>query len=161
MRESMSGVSYFVVVALDEHRIALPLSVVDRVVRAVYVSPLPGTPPIVLGIVNVHGLIVPVLNLRQRCGIAARGIELEHQLVIARTSRQTVAFVVDASEVIACPAEKLISVDQIASGLDSQNVVRHSDEMIPVYDLDSLMSTDDELVLSGAIDAHRAAGEAS
>jgi len=157
----MSGILHFIVVALDDQRFALPLAAVDRVVRAVYVTSLPEAPSIVLGIVSVHGQIIPVLNLWERCGIRAHEIELEHQMVIARTARQTIAFVVDSSEVIACTADKLIPVDQIASGVESRKVVSHSQEMIPVYELDTLLSVDDELVLSGAIDAHQAVVEAS
>lgn len=158
----MAADSYFVVVALDEQRFALPVAAVDRVVRAVYVTPLPDAPPIVVGIVNVQGVIVPVLNLRQRCGLIDRPIELDHQLVIAHTSRRTVGFIVDSCEVIGCAADELIPVDQIATALDfSQTVFKRSDEMIMVYDLDSLMSGNDELSLGGAIVAHHAAGVAS
>ncbi len=158
----MAAVSHFVVVALDEQRFALPVAAVDRVVRVVYVTPLPEAPPIVAGIVNVHGEIVPVLNLRRRCGLVDREIELDHQLVIAHTSRRTVAFIVDSSEVIACAADELIPVEQIASALDySQTVFRRSDEMILVYDLDSLLSGNDELSLTGAIDEHHRATGAS
>jgi len=49
---------------LDEQRYGLDLDAVDRVVRAVAVTLLPDAPEVVLGIINVQGRIVPVINMR-------------------------------------------------------------------------------------------------
>ena len=58
----MSDIAQLVVFRLDERRYALPLAVVERVVRAVDVTPLPKAPPMVLGVIDVHGRVLPVLN---------------------------------------------------------------------------------------------------
>jgi chemotaxis signal transduction protein len=55
-----------VVFTLDEQRYALHLDAVKRIVRAVEVTPLPKAPQIVLGVVNVQGKVIPVMNLRSR-----------------------------------------------------------------------------------------------
>jgi purine-binding chemotaxis protein CheW len=39
---------------------------VERIVRVVEVTPLPKAPEIVLGVVNVQGQIIPVINIRKR-----------------------------------------------------------------------------------------------
>ncbi len=54
---------------LDGQPYALPLASVQQVVRMVEVVPLPKAPEIVLGVINLHGKIVPVLNLRKRFGL--------------------------------------------------------------------------------------------
>ena len=48
--------------SLDHWRCALPLSAVERSYRAVAVTPLPEAPEKVLGIVNVHGIVHPVID---------------------------------------------------------------------------------------------------
>ena len=63
-----------VVFALDDRRIALPLAAVERVVRAVEVTPLPKAPAVVLGAVNVQGNLVPVFHLRRRFRMPEREI---------------------------------------------------------------------------------------
>jgi purine-binding chemotaxis protein CheW len=55
-----------VVFAFDEQRYALHLSAVERIVRMVEITPLPKAPEIVLGVVNVQGRIVPIVNIRKR-----------------------------------------------------------------------------------------------
>jgi purine-binding chemotaxis protein CheW len=62
----VSDTTQLVVFRLDERRYALPLAAVERVVRSVTVTPLPGAPAIVLGGINVHGRVLPVLNVRRR-----------------------------------------------------------------------------------------------
>ena len=61
----MNSCVQLVLFALDEQRFALALSSVERIVRVVDVTPLPSAPPIVLGIINVKGEVVPVYDGRR------------------------------------------------------------------------------------------------
>ena len=51
---------------LDEQRYALPLYDVERVVHAAGVTLFPKAPEIVLGVVNVQGRIIPVVNIGKK-----------------------------------------------------------------------------------------------
>lgn len=62
----MDKLNQLVVFAFDEQRYALHLSAVERIVRMVEITPLPKAPEIVLGVVNVQGRIVPIVNIRKR-----------------------------------------------------------------------------------------------
>src|SRR5437867_11439317 len=84
-----------VVFSLDAERYGLRLSCVERIVRLAEFTALPKAPDIVLGIVNVQGEIIPVLNVRQRFGLPERELDLSDHLVIARTSKRKVALVVN------------------------------------------------------------------
>jgi purine-binding chemotaxis protein CheW len=70
-----------VIFTLDEQRYALHLAAVERVVRMVELTSLPKAPEIVLGVVNVRGRVVPVVNLRKRFGLAERGIRLSDHIL--------------------------------------------------------------------------------
>lgn len=61
-----------VVFVIDGQRYALSLGAVERVLPMVAVSPLPAGPAIALGVINVHGTIVPVVDVRRRFGLPAR-----------------------------------------------------------------------------------------
>ena len=63
-RHYLTHATPFVVFTLDEQRYALRLSAVERIVRAVEVIPLPETPKIVIGMINVQGRVMPVVNIR-------------------------------------------------------------------------------------------------
>src|SRR5919108_5417404 len=90
-RSSLQLVSF----VIEEQQYALPLPVVQRVLPMVAVSPLPQAPPIALGIINLHGQIIPVLDVRRRLGFPARDYGLTAHLLVARTGRRTCALPVD------------------------------------------------------------------
>ena len=56
----------WVLFALDAGRYALPLESVERIVRAAEITPLPNTPAVVLGALDIAGDILPVFSLRRR-----------------------------------------------------------------------------------------------
>jgi len=144
-----------VVFALGEQRYALPLSAVERIVRAVAVTSLPQAPDIVLGIVNVQGQVTPVINLRRRFRLAEHEIDLSDQLVIARTVRRTVALVVDAVIGVLEYAEQ-----EIVEGQDLlpelryvEGVAKFDDGLILIHNLDKLLSLEEETVLQQALES--------
>lgn len=143
----------YVVIDVDELRIALRLSAVERVVRAVYVSPLPDAPEVVSGVVNVQGRVVPVVNMRRRFGLAERPVALTDRLVIARTNQRPVALTADAvSGVREYPALDIINAASILPDLAYvDGVVKLEDGLLFIHDLDGFLSLDEESALEHAM----------
>jgi purine-binding chemotaxis protein CheW len=142
-----------VVFTLDEHRYALSLSVVERAVRMVEITPLPKAPEIVLGAINLAGRIVPVLNIRKRFQLQGRKPALGDQLLIARTPSRTVALAVDTVDsVVQRPPDEVIAPPTIVPGLEYlAGVVKLADGMLFIHDLDRFLSLEEEQALATAI----------
>lgn len=142
-----------VVFALDGARCALSLSVVERAVRAVAVTSLPKAPEIVLGVINVRGNIIPVVDVRKRFRYQAREMNVDDRFIIAHTNRRTVALVVDAVlGVRELAAGQLASARRelpFASHLEG--VARMEDGLVMIYDLDRFLSLDEESALDAAL----------
>lgn len=85
-----------VLFSLEEPRYALYLSEVVKVERAVEITPLPGAPQVVSGVIDVHGEIIPVIDIRKLFRLPQRDLQLEDQFIIARTSQRLVALAVDS-----------------------------------------------------------------
>ena len=85
-----------VLFSLEELRYALYLSDVVKVERAVEITPLPKAPQVVSGVINYHGEIIPVIDIRKLFRLPQRDIHLEDQFIIARTSQRLVVLVVDS-----------------------------------------------------------------
>jgi len=142
-----------VVFVLDGQQIALSLSSVQRVVRIVEITPLLNAPGIVCGAINLQGMVVPVLNIRKRFRFPEREISLSDHLIIARTSRRTVALLVDdASRVIETARKDVIESEKILPSLDYvEGVVKLEDGMILIHDLNRFLSLDEENTLDNAL----------
>lgn len=157
---TMSGQIQFVIFRLDEQRYALPLPVVERVVRAAEVTLLPKAPPIVLGAIDVGGCVLPVLNVRQKFRLREREISSGDHFLIARTSRRTVVLVIDEAQgVIECSPSGFVGVAQIVPGLEQiRGIVKLSDGLVLIHDLEEFLSLDEEQALDEAMDQEAAHG---
>jgi purine-binding chemotaxis protein CheW len=135
-----------VVFALDEQRYALHLAAVERILPLVEVTPLPKAPEIVLGVVNVHGAVVPVVNMRRRFRLPEIDGNPAHRLILAQTARRRVALVVDSSEgVIETNRNGVTGSEEILPRLEYvEGVVKLPDGLILIHDLDRFLSLDEE-----------------
>jgi purine-binding chemotaxis protein CheW len=142
-----------VVLTLDDRRYALYLSVVERVIRAVDVTPLPKAPEIVLGVINVQGAIIPVVNIRRRFHIPEREMQLGDQMLIARTARRVVALIVDSAQsVVELSGDNLIPPKDIVPGTSYlDGIVKLGDGIVLIHDLDRFLSLDEEQALDTAL----------
>jgi purine-binding chemotaxis protein CheW len=150
----MSGIAQLVVFRLDERRYALPLTVVERVVRAVDVTPLPNAPAIVLGAINVQGRVLPVLNVRRRFLMPDREISPADWFLLARTACHAVVLVIDEAEgVVERPEADILASTQIVPGLEQfPGVVRLDDGLVLIHDLERFLSLDETRALDDAMD---------
>jgi purine-binding chemotaxis protein CheW len=142
-----------VVWTLDMQRYALPYAMVERVIRAVEVTPLPDAPQLVRGIINVQGLVIPVINIRTRFHLPEREVALNDQVVLARTARRQVAFFVDGVEGLVDYEESaVVDVGTISPGSGCiAGVLKFPDGMVLIHDLDLLLSLEDEQSLDQAL----------
>jgi purine-binding chemotaxis protein CheW len=150
----MGKMKQFVTFELDDQRYALFLSSVERIVRIVEVTPLPRAPEIVLGVINMHGQIIPVFNIRKRFQLPPRDTQLGDQLIVAYTSKRTIALLVDSvSHVIEIPEEKIIASEIILPEIEYvEGVVKTEDGMILIHDLEKFLSLQEEKALNEAME---------
>jgi purine-binding chemotaxis protein CheW len=127
--------------ALDDVRFALGAELIECVVRAVEVSPLADAPPGVLGVINLHGRIIPVLDIRPRFGLKSREISLSDHFVIARAGEREVAVLVDSALDVmpAGSASETVAMDALAGMNGIERVVVQGGAIVPVQDLSRLM----------------------
>lgn len=149
----MNQVIQLVVFAVEKQNYALRLSAVERIVRAVEVTPLPKMPEIVLGVVNVQGQIIPVVNLRRRFRLPEREIDPRDQLILARTAKRRVGLLADeVSGVLEVTGERVTAGGEVVPGLEYvTGVARLEDGLILIHDLNTFLSLDEEKVLDQAL----------
>lgn len=104
---------------LDDQEYALDIANVVQVVRMVALTRPPKAPDYVMGVFNLRGSVIPVIDIRKRCGLVPRPYDLDTQLLIARVDDHTLAITVDVvSEVLTLPAETIESPDRIGAGTE-------------------------------------------
>ncbi len=143
----------FVVFGLDEQRYALHLAVVERVVPLVEITPLPNKPEIVLGVVNVEGRVIPVVDIRKRFHLPTREMDPRDHLVLTHTSRRPVALVADqVSGVVEIPDGEVVEAGSILPRIGYvEGVAKLQDGLILIHDLDQFLCLEEETQLEAAL----------
>jgi purine-binding chemotaxis protein CheW len=149
----MSEFTQLVVFRLDEQRYALLLAAIRRIVRAVDVTLLPKAPAIVIGVIDVAGDVLPVLNVRRRFRLPEREISPSDHFIIAQTGQRTVVLVVDETVgVIERPVTEIIGADQIVPGVEQiQGAIKLDEGLVLLHDLEKFLSLDEARGLDEAI----------
>jgi purine-binding chemotaxis protein CheW len=144
-----------VVFSLDDQRYALALECVQRSIRVVAITPLPGAPAIVLGIIDLCGVVIPAINIRRRFNHPPRDVRLSDHLIIAWTGKRTVALLVDETNgVIDGSPEKVVPVGDILPGLAFvDGAVKLENGLILIHDLERLLSLEEETAIDHALSA--------
>ena len=142
------------VFTLDEQQYALRPNDVERIVRAAAVTPLPKAPDIILGILDIQGEVVPVINMRKRFRHPERKIRPADQFIIARARSLKVALMVDAAQsVIDDAGTGHIAADDILAGMEYvTGVTRTEDGLVLIHDLDKFLSPGEEELVREAME---------
>jgi purine-binding chemotaxis protein CheW len=142
-----------VVFTLDEQFYALLIPSVIRVIHAVEVRRLPKAPEIIIGIINVKGQIIPVVDIRKRLELAPREIDLSNRLVIAYTGKREIAILVDTVTGIKDlkPVQLTETRETLPFAKHIKGVAKIDNELILIYDLEQFLSLDEEKELENAL----------
>jgi len=144
---------HLVVFTFAENRYALNLASVERIVHALEITPLPKAPEIVLGVINIAGRIVPVLDMRKRFRLPEREIQVTDHVVIATTARRRVALLVDSVVgVVESSTAQRIAAEQVLPRMPYvEGIVKLDDGMVLIHDLDAFLSLEEEKAIDAAI----------
>jgi len=134
-----------VVFALDDQFYALYLTAVVRVIPAVEITALPKAPDIIIGVINVQGQIIPVVDVRKRFKLPKQELTDTDQFIIANTHDRAVVIIADkVNGTIEYSTQDQVQAEKIAPGLDYiDGVVKLEDGMVLIHDLDKFLSLDE------------------
>jgi purine-binding chemotaxis protein CheW len=104
---------------------------------------LPRAPGFVLGVINLRGVVLPIIDLADRLGFAPAEPTPRHVIIVAQTGRQVVGLLVDAvSDIIVVPADKVQPTPDVGSEAARAfvlGVMAIDDRMISLIALESVM----------------------
>lgn len=85
---------------VGQETFGVPIGSVQEILRPLPVTPVPGAPPHVEGVINLRGRIISIVDLRKRCGAPAEP-QARNRIVVAETGGRSIGLMVDsASEVL-------------------------------------------------------------
>jgi purine-binding chemotaxis protein CheW len=154
--EMTDGSSEFLVFEVGGSRYGLPSSDVAELLRSVTIAALPKAPPVVEGVLDVRGRLVPVLDIRRRFDLPAKPADPADHLVLAWAGDRLVALRVDrAIELARIDRTRITAMDTVVQGTGYiAGIARLPDGLVLIHDLGGFLSQAEAEQLS-AIEAER------
>ncbi|WP_396589403.1 chemotaxis protein CheW [Bermanella sp. R86510] len=132
---------------LDDETYGINVMQVQEVLRHMEIAPVPGAPPYVLGIINIRGNVVTVIDTRQRFGLQPGDVTDHTRIVVIETENQVVGIMVDAvAEVVYLRQSEIETTPNVGNEETAkfiQGVCHKNDELLILVDLEKMMSNEE------------------
>ncbi len=140
-------VTQWVTFRLEEEIYGVNVMQVQEVLRMTDIAPVPGAPSYVLGIINLRGNVVTVMDTRSRFALPPHEADDATRIVIIEAEDQVVGIMVDSvAEVVYLKQSDIEIAPNVGNEESSryiQGVANRDDGLLILVDLDKLL-TDDE-----------------
>jgi purine-binding chemotaxis protein CheW len=148
MQAGSDPVTEWVTFRLDAEKYGIDVMRVREVLRNTEIAPVPGAPDFVLGIINLRGNVVTVIDTRKRFGMPPKAIDEASRIVILEAGDEVVGMMVDSvAEVVDLRASSIETAPNVGNDESAkfiQGVSNRDDGLLILVDLNKLLTDREE-----------------
>ncbi len=137
----------YVTFKLDEETYGINVMQIQEVLRYTEIAPVPGAPDYVLGIINLRGNVVTVIDTRKRFGLSEAEVSDHTRIVVIEVDSQVVGILVDSvAEVVYLRQSEMESAPNVGNEESAkfiQGVCNKNGELIILVEFEKLMSEEE------------------
>ncbi|WP_440055665.1 chemotaxis protein CheW [Pseudoalteromonas sp. T1lg65] len=145
--DSNDEVLQWVTYKLEDETYGINVMQVQEVLRYTEIAPVPGAPMYVLGIINLRGNVVTVIDTRARFGLPSAEVTDNSRIVIIEAEKQVIGILVDSvAEVVYLRSSEIDSAPNIGTEESAkfiQGVSNREGELLILVDLNKLLSDEE------------------
>lgn len=132
---------------IDTQRFAIDLSIIERIIRIAAVTDQPNAEEHVLGVLNLHGVIIPIIDFRSLIGFAKKETTLSDQFIICTVFNQKVGLLIDKVHGIKSPTPHQLSraIDSLSKDDSIEWVIKDGDQVTLFYNVAKLLQSKTQL----------------
>lgn len=144
-------VMQWVTFRLGDEKYGINVMQVQEVLRVAEIAPVPGAPSYVLGIINLRGNVVTVIDTRNRFGLMSRETDDSSRIVIIETASHIIGILVDSvAEVVELRSSDIETAPNVGNEETSryiQGVTSRDNELLILVDLNRFLSDEEKAEL--------------
>ncbi|MGX2041262.1 chemotaxis protein CheW [Methylocaldum sp. MU1018] len=144
-------VNRWVTFRLGEETYGINVMQVQEVLRVSEIAPVPGAPDYVVGIINLRGNVVTVIDTRKRFGLLPKEPDDASRIVIIEAEDQVIGILVDSvAEVVELRGSEIESAPSVGNEESAryiQGVTSHGGELLILVDLNQFLNDEDKAAL--------------
>jgi purine-binding chemotaxis protein CheW len=145
--QSNDEVLQWVTFQLEEETYGINVMQVREVLRYTEIAPVPGAPDYVLGIINLRGNVVTVIDTRSRFGLMEGEITDNTRIIVIESEHQVIGILVDSvAEVVYLRSSEIDTTPSVGTDESAkfiQGVSNRDGKLLILVDLNKLL-TDEE-----------------
>lgn len=145
----------FVIFRLGEEHYGMSIAAVREIVDRPDMTAVPDAPPDMVGVINLRGQVVPVIDLRTRLGVAAPGAG--RRLIVMELGEATVGGIVDSVEAVQAIAAESVQQAATVAGLRHAymlGVAKLDDRLVLLLDPARMLGSETQSLLQEAAQSH-------
>lgn len=146
-KDTDDQVLQWVTFRLDGETYGINVMQVQEVLRYSEIAPVPGAPSYVLGIINLRGNVVTVIDTRHRFGLPPGEVTDNTRIVIIETDNHVIGIMVDSvAEVVYLNQSEIESAPNVGNDESAkfiQGVCHKNDELLILIDLNKLLTNEE------------------
>jgi purine-binding chemotaxis protein CheW len=147
VESSNESVSQWVTFYLDSEKYGINVMSVQEVLRITDIAPVPGAPHYVLGIINLRGNVVTVIDTRTRFGLTEKESDDATRIVIIESDNQVIGILVDSvAEVVDLAKSDIETTPNVGNDESSkyiQGVSSQGEQLLILVDVDKLLTEEE------------------
>ncbi len=144
---SEDQVTQWVTFSLDQEMYGINVMNVQEVLPCAEIAPVPGAPPFVLGIINLRGNVVTVIDTRMRFGLSPLEEMGKSRVVVIEANDQVAGILVDSvSEVIGVKGNEIDTAPSVGNDDSSRyiyGVVSRENVLLILVDVYKLLTREE------------------
>ena len=132
---------------LDKEKYCINVMQVQEVLRISEIAPVPGAPVFVLGIINLRGNVVTVVDTRKRFGLMPKDVDESSRIVIIEVNSNVIGMLVDSvADVVDLRKSEIEGAPNVGTEESAkyiQGVASRESELLIVVDLNKFLSEEE------------------
>lgn len=132
---------------LQEETYGINVMQVQEVLRYTEIAPVPGSPDYVLGIINLRGNVVTVIDTRARFGLPPAEVSDNTRIVIIEAEKQVIGILVDSvAEVVYLKQSEIENAPNVGTDESArfiQGVANREGELLILVDLNKMLNDEE------------------
>ncbi len=144
VQKAPQTLTQWVTFRLDGETYGVNVMEVQEVLRVTDIAPVPGAPSYVLGIINLRGNVVSVIDTRRRFGLPATENSDATRIVIIESGGQTVGIRVDAvAEVLDVDSSEIETSPDVGNEEAARYIsgmVSRGEELVVLIDVNKIIT---------------------
>ncbi len=145
--QAADQVLQWVTFRLQEETYGINVMQVQEVLRYSEIAPVPGSPDYVLGIINLRGNVVTVIDTRSRFGLPPAEVSDNTRVVIIEAEKQVIGILVDSvAEVVYLKHSEIDNAPNVGTDESArfiQGVANRDGQLLILVDLNKLLNDEE------------------